>query len=91
MNELEEQSKKHIYEVNQIHEEYRFYVVKNKELEEQMLVIQQDADYAQENERKLRRDLRRAVLQNETLMKRIWKEKKTTKGGKIIISPKSTT
>lgn len=61
--------------MNQVHEEYRFYVVKNKELEEQLNAFQQDADYSQEIERQLRRELQRLILQNEILLKRLWKDK----------------
>lgn len=39
LNQLEEQSKKHIEEVNKIHEHYRFYMIKYQDLEEQVQTL----------------------------------------------------
>jgi GTPase involved in cell partitioning and DNA repair len=88
--EMEEQSKKHIEEINQIHEHYRFYMVKFKDLEEGIVTLKQDADFALENERKMRRELQRVKIQNEALLSRVNNSRKGKQAGKIIVSPKST-
>jgi len=60
--DLEQQSKAHIAEVNKIHEEYRYYVIRSKEMEERCKAYQADAEAAIQGERLMRRELKKLNL-----------------------------
>lgn len=62
LGDLERQSKDHIAEINKIHEEYRYYVIRSKEMEERCKACQADAEAAVQSERLMRRELKRANM-----------------------------
>lgn len=57
LGDLEQQSRKHIAEIQRLHDHYQPYVLRASELEEKIKVLQQDAEHALENERIVRREL----------------------------------
>lgn len=71
LRDLEKQSKAHIEEVNSIHDQYRHYVHKTRELEEKCKTYKKDAEIATESERSHRKELKKIKLQNESLIKRL--------------------
>ena len=63
--ELEEQSKKHINDVNGLHDYYRQFVSKSKDLEERIGIYQSDYELATQSERAYRMECVRLRLQLE--------------------------
>lgn len=63
LQDMEGLSKKHIHEVNLLHENYRPYVSKTRDLEERIKVFQSDFEAAQKSERALKTENTRLKLQ----------------------------
>jgi TolA-binding protein len=77
LGDLEKQSQDHIKQINDLHGQYRHYVNRTKELEEKCKAYQKDAQMAIESERIQRKELKRLMLQNDSLIRRVT----TTKHG----------
>ena len=79
LGDLEKQSKDHIAQINNLHEHYRNYVNRAKELEEKCKAYQRDAQMAIESERRQRKEVKRLALQNDSLIRRVTATKHSTK------------
>ena len=71
IKELEHESIKHIGEMNAVHEEYRGYKNKSKELEERIKRYKSDYDKAIEAERDSRKELIKANFANDELNEKL--------------------
>lgn len=63
--EFEEESKKHIRELNEVHEQYRGYKSSSIELEQRIKQYKADATKAQEGERAAKKEAHRLRLEND--------------------------
>ncbi len=69
--EFEDESKKHIRELNEVHEAYRGYKSAAAELEQRITQYQSDAQRALEAERTAKKELHRARLETDELRERL--------------------
>lgn len=65
--EFEEESKKHIRELNDVHEQYRGYKSASLEMEQRVMHYNQEAQKAMNQERESKRDAHRLRLENDEL------------------------
>ena len=68
LQDLERESKAHLAELTQVHDHYRPYVHKVRELEQRLQLAEADATLAQEDQRTARRELVKYKLQAEEFM-----------------------
>jgi predicted nucleic acid-binding Zn-ribbon protein len=69
--EFEEASKKHIRELNDVHEQYRGYKSNSIELEQRIAQYKRDMERAQEGERAVRKEIHRVNLENDEIAERL--------------------
>ena len=69
--EFEQESKKHIRELNEVHEEYRGYKSTSIELEQRIQQYRGDMQKALEAERSSKKELHRVRLENDELKERL--------------------
>jgi len=69
--EFEEESKKHIRELNEVHEQYRGYKSTSIELEQRIKQYKADAQKALEGERASKKDLHRVLLENDEMREKL--------------------
>ena len=69
--EFEEESKKHIRELNDVHEQYRGYKSTSLELEQRIQQYRLDMQKALEGERVAKKELHRVRLENDEMRERV--------------------
>ena len=69
--EFEDSSKKHIRELNEVHEQYRGYKSTSLELEQRIQTYKHDQQKAFENERQAKKEVHKLRLENDELQERL--------------------